>query len=95
MKWAAGGPERLTFLHLLSDAKVRVEPEDFRRCAPGFDGVAPSSVEVVRERPFLTHLLTRTFSNISSKKKKRVTLSAQEREGHELTHLPSQPWCSV
>ena len=23
------------------------------------------------------------------------TPSAKEREGHELTHVPSQPWCSV
>ena len=74
--------EALTFLHLLADAKVRDEPEDFReaiksawmrrrktllacaaarafalsllerRCAPGFDGVAPSSAEVVRDHRY-------------------------------------------
>ena len=75
--------EALTFLHLLADAKVRDEPEDFReaiksawmrrwttllacaaarsfalsllerRCSPGFDGVAPSSAEVVRDHRYV------------------------------------------
>ena len=95
----------LTFLHLLADAKVRDESEDFReaiksawmrrwktllacaaarafalsllerRCAPGFDGVAPSSADVVRDHgtrcssPFFWHASRRARSLTSLPKK--------------------------